>query len=116
MTLRLTPDLLRAEYAALLQVESIGRLGLPDCDDVKFLVIKTSDRYGDYEFDGSRDLIRVSQGKVGSIRTLAETIAHECVHIAGRIQGVKDYTTHGAWFKRLAKPICRECGFDEQAF
>jgi len=115
-SLILTPELVQAAYFALTKVRSVAKLNLPDEDTLIFDVIKTTDRFGDYEWTGKHNVIRVSSGSVGSWLKLSEVVAHEQIHAAGRLMGVKDYGTHGAWFKHLAKPICLECGFDLKAF
>lgn len=111
-----TADLVRASYGMLLQTREIGAWNLPDQEDVRFSVIKTNGWYADYEFKAGMHHIRASDGMIGALDTLNRSIAHECIHMHGKLLGLRRYGSHGKWFRDLAVRVCDELGFDAKAF
>jgi hypothetical protein len=85
---------------------------MPNAADMKFLVLKSPALYADT--DGYR--IRVSEGKNGHLVSIAASVAHEMAHILLRIRGHADWDAHGDKFNRIARRICKRCGFDPKGF
>ena len=112
MTLHITKPLLRASYIFI--VESDPRLwaAMPDVKDIPFHVFRANTHCADT--DGYQ--IRVSQGRNGHAASVLVSVAHEMTHILRRIRGEKDWDTHGEKFNRIARRICKRCGFDPKAF
>jgi hypothetical protein len=116
MSLPLTPELLAACYDFLAATKPFCNWQLPDSETIQFKVLRTRERYGDHQMDGSQHVIRVSSGKVGHTMTLVETMAHELIHVHMAETGMAGSAEHGAAFHRLAEQVCRVHGFDPKDF
>lgn len=104
MTLKLTPDLLRAAYDLLGETEPFKRWNLPDSDEIRFRVYRSGD-YGLFQTDGPDMTISASERMIGHLGTLLSTIAHEKIHVYQHVTGMP--MDHGAGFKKLAAEVCR---------
>lgn len=111
MTLRLTPDILRAAYDYLRETRPFCNWNLPEGEDVKFKVVRNR-LYG-YSVDFKQE-IAVSTYRVGRTDILMETLAHEMIHLHLDRFGVK--SQHGKAFHKAAAQVCREHGFDPKRF
>jgi hypothetical protein len=116
MNLRLTPAMLEATYELLRLTKPFKQWKLPHADDVEFHVTRHADRRGDCVDAGHAHVIRISETQHDTLVDLIETMAHEMVHLRLDIIRPKDKATHGVWFKRLAKQVCRHQGFEEATF
>lgn len=112
--LKLTPDMLRAAYAFLHETEPFCAWGLPDADDLKFVVVRDRKIAGWYKH--TEKTIAVSSSCVGHTFTLMRVMAHEMVHVVEDHAGGRCDVMHSKLFFRLAKQVCRLHGFDPVAF
>lgn len=117
MTLRLTPDTLKATYDLLATTPPFSRWNLPDSDDILFRVTRHKDRYGHHRvLDGGRHEIVMSAHVIGHTMTLIETMAHEIVHVHQAEACMETKGQHNAAFRKLAAIVCRYHGFDAKRF
>jgi len=118
MTLRLTPDLLRAGYEFLRTTSPFKGWRLPHSEHVEFRVTQTAGEHGEYEMTKSgHDIISLSGATLGHTITIIATIAHEMVHMHMAHNGTIDRNDlHGEEFQRLAKIVCKNHGFDWKWF
>jgi hypothetical protein len=114
MTLPLTPDLLRASYNFLRETPPFKRWGLPCGEAMLFQVTRSRKTQGDYKLRDGVHTIRVSCMKVGHTTSLITLMAHEMVHVACDLEGVR--SEHGALFRKRAATVCRYHGFDPVEF
>jgi hypothetical protein len=119
MALRLTHENLPAAYEYLRACRPFCDWKLPEAYEVGFQVSRHQDRQAHMRgYVRSRDAeIAVSELKVGSSHTLIEVMAHEMIHLHQHLTGTETGNTqHNAEFKRLARVVCKEHGFDPKAF
>jgi hypothetical protein len=114
MTLPLTPDLLRATYNFLRETQPFMWWSLPRGEDVEFKVTRSRKIQGDCLRLNDVYTIRASCIKVGRTASLMALMAHEMVHVACDLKGVR--SEHGAAFRKRAKVVCRYHGFDPAEF
>jgi hypothetical protein len=114
MTLPITPELLRASYDFLCATPPLERWDLPRGEDVVFKVTRSRKTQGDHLLLNGVHTIRVSCVKVGHTASLLALMAHEMVHVACDLKGVR--SEHGASFRKRAKMVCRYHGFDPAEF
>jgi hypothetical protein len=114
MTLPITPDLLRASYDFLRETPPFKRWGLPHGENVVFKVTRSRKTQGDHLLLNDVHTIRVSCVKVGYVAGLLALMAHEMVHAACGLKGVR--SEHGAEFRKRAAMVCRYHGFDPAEF
>lgn len=117
MTLRLTPEALRAAYEFLRGMPPFNRWRLPAPDYISFEVTSSTIDHGIYHApkDGPHR-IKISGAVNGHTATLLMTMAHEMVHLYQQVSGTATRAQHNAQFKRLAAQVCRHHGFDPKAF
>lgn len=111
--LKLTPEILRATYAFLDETEPFCMWGLPDADEVKFIVSKDRTLSGWARWPERE--IGISSAAVGCTRVLVEVMAHEMVHFAVD-QTKVERSEHGQLFCAYAAKVCRAHGFDYKSF
>lgn len=117
MTLKLTPDILRAAYDFLVTTEPFDTWNLPAGEDVTFEVMKTHTSYGDhYKRPYKPHRIRISSSNVGHTQTLIVTMAHEMIHLYQVHHKFVDRQHHGVAFQKLALLVCAHHGFDPKPF
>lgn len=104
MTLKITPDLIRAGYELLSETEPFNRWNLPPSDDIKFISHRSRD-YGAFQTIGPDMIMYVSSSLVGHLSTLLVTIAHEMIHLHQHRTGLE--IDHGPAFKKWAATVCR---------
>jgi hypothetical protein len=119
MTLKLTPDILRAAYDFLNSCEPFSRWNLPDGEDIEFHV--ANDRVNHAWVNTGRKRkqprITVSRALIGHTSSLLAAIAHEMVHLHEvRARLTPHNVQHGAAFKKLAVLVCKIHGFDPKTF
>ena len=116
MTIKLTPDVLRACFDFLSETDPFDRWSL-DSDCVIFKVARGKSCHGWYKFHDGKHLIAVSSGMVGHTSSLIATMAHEMIHMHERNAGTcKPGVEHSGAFKKWAAMVCRSHGFDPMAF
>lgn len=111
--MKLTPDLLASAYSMLRETAPFDGWDLPDADDVRFRVLKTTRLYGDAvaTLRGRTRVaenwqIRLSEGKHSRLSGVLETMAHEMVHVHLREIGChSDSSHHGPAFQACAKQV-----------
>lgn len=117
MKLKLTPENLAACYGFLRTTLPFSRWKLPHQDEVIFKVARTRKTVGWYTFDGLKHFIYVSEGCVGTSKTLVETMAHEMVHLHEKCSGTdRSGVEHSAQFQKYADLVCRHHGFERKMF
>lgn len=117
MTLRLTPDVLRAAYEFLSATDPFRSWPLPDSEDVVFKVAKTKDYHGWHDVKRGRHVLAISSSTVGHTASLMATMAHEMTHLYETIAKLTPSNVqHGAAFKKLAARVCKTHGFDPKTF
>lgn len=116
MSLPLTPDRLRAVYFALRVFPPFARLQLPD--DVKFTVSRHRDRFGHYTryLRSDKHFIVISAAKVGHFDTIAQTLAHEMIHLHQGVAKTETTGVHNAEFRRISQRACKLFGWDLKTF
>ena len=119
MSLKLTPELIAAAYDYLKVADPFKGWGLPEADDLGFIVSRHKDRYGHmigYHRSPDAD-IAMSEKKIGSTTVLITVMAHEMIHLYQHLRGTTTPNTqHNAEFLRLAKRVCKIHVFDYVAF
>lgn len=117
MTLKLTPDILRASYNFLCELPPFDRWNLPDAHDIIFRVTRHHDRWAHYRRTASgKPEIVISARFIQRTESLVETMAHEMVHLHQARAGMENAAQHNAAFKKLAARICKIHGFDPGLF
>ncbi len=114
MTLPINPALLCAAYDFLRATPPFKSWGLPPGSDVVFKVTRSRKTQGDHLLLNGIHTIRVSCVKVGYTAGLIVLMAHEMVHAACDLEGVR--SAHGKAFKKRAAAVCRYHGFDPAEF
>ena len=116
--MKLTPDISRAAYEYLVTTLPFSGWNLPDSEDISFKITGHKDRHGHYwARPKKKPEIAISTHYVVTTNTLLATMAHEMVHLHMHMTGLhKKEPGHGVAFKRFAKRICREHGWDEGTF
>lgn len=115
--MQITPDRCAAVYEMLRHFKPFASWKLPPADEVEFRVRPLKDHVAHanhYKYT-LEFFIAVDDSKHPNINELAMTIAHEMCHIRQRILK-RNFTTHGADFKRMKNSICKELGWDERLF
>lgn len=114
--MHLTPHILEQAYEYLRATPPFKALGLPHADQVAFKVSGTKTYYGMTTTEtAAPPLIEISAAKCRHTAMLMETMAHEMIHVAQAVsaaRGVGSGANHGKLFKRLARQVCRQHGFD----
>ena len=101
----LTAEMLAAAYDYLCFTSPFDKW-MPPSDEVKFLVIKSTDRYAHYQMIDDVHHIAVSTRFVDRHMTLLSTMAHEMIHLHIRSSGIRQRNAHGRAFQRLADEVC----------
>lgn len=117
MTLRLTPEIVRAAYDLLALTLPFSRWKLPPSDAVKFRISKSKDKRGLYQFGSNGHTIIISEASNGHMSSMIATMAHEMIHLHqmhNRTPGRQ--SDHGEEFLRLSAQVCKIHGFDPKLF
>ena len=82
-------------------------------EQIKFLVDDDPETMGTYLYDDGEQfehVITISQKKCGHLSTVIRVLAHECIHMS---RWANDrWASHDKEFKRRAKVVSEELGFD----
>ncbi len=120
MSLRLTPNMLRASYDFVRTTQPFNRWKLPAGELVRFKVAGDAWKRGWYMRSNNKDhhhIIGISRNCIAHPDSLIMVMAHEMIHL---YQGERDTesrnTIHNAEFKRLAKSVCKYHGYDPLLF
>ena len=118
MTLKLSPEILRAGYEFLRATAPFKSWKLPHAEYVEFRVTDAVGEHGDYMLTKSgQDIISLSQETLGHTINVIAVLAHELVHMKMAHDGTIDEDDlHGERFQKLAKLVCRHHGFDPKVF
>lgn len=116
MTLKLTPDILRAAYDYLCETEPFSKWNLPAGEDVVFRVIRAKDYEGVHWFERRKHHISISSFRIARTHSLMEVMAHELIHVHERHAGACTAAAHSAAFNKWAKLVCKTHGFDLNLF
>jgi hypothetical protein len=110
---------LRAVYDALRAFQPFARWKLPAGSEVRFQTEISDKDDGAYCFDGTRHRIAINPRNHFSLNDIAETMAHEMVHmrqqLTGRLPEVRA-EPHNKEFHRLKRLVCRDLGFNGKRF
>jgi hypothetical protein len=106
MSLALTPEMLAHAYEYLCCTLPFSKWNMPPSEDIKFLVIRSADRYAHYQLVNDIHHIAVSVRFVNRHQTLLSTLSHEMVHLHVRSAGIRQRHAHGRAFQRLADEVC----------
>lgn len=113
MTIAITEATIKAAYELLRTCEPFLGWKLPEPSELVFMVLRSSDYYGDC--DGSK--IRISSGRHGQLNTLLATVAHEMIHLHQMRRKLEtENTQHNEDFIKRAAKVCRIHGFDFKTF
>lgn len=112
--MKITAARVAAAYEFLRQCPPFVNWDLPPTSEVQFGVLSTDRWQADHEALWGRHRIRVSTQKVAHAERLLVVVAHEMVH--ARQYMLKTPTHHNRQFKRLAREVCNEMGFDPKEF
>jgi hypothetical protein len=105
-----TSKTLEAMYILLCQMKPFNGWSLPNTAEINFVINSEDDCYGSYVYDDDVHIITISKAKCAHFETILKTLAHEIVHMK-RFK-TKDWDKHDAVFRRYAKQIADEFGFD----
>jgi hypothetical protein len=115
--MKLTPELLAVVYDFLRRTPPFNRWAMPPTWKVQFAVLKDphGNLFGDHQCDADGQTghrIRVSAGKVGTIRTLTFVMAHEMIHVAQTMERTTTKGEHNRDFHRRKRQVARWHGYD----
>lgn len=116
MSLALTPGRVAAVYECLREFPPLNRCRLPRATEIEFGVTEHVDQHADVDVVRDWKRLRVSSKMNGHFNTVAQSVAHEMVHLALHARGVRGWETHGADFQALARRVCRNFGWDLKVF
>ena len=105
-----TSKTLESMYLMLCQMKPFKYWNLPDTTCINFVVTNEEDSYGTYVFDDDLHIITISKAKCSHFETILKTLAHEMIHC--KRYKHKDWDQHDAVFRRYAKQVADEFGFD----
>lgn len=113
--LTITPERLAAGYELLRASPPFCRWNLPKSDAVRFRVLRTRTKFGDY-CPIPVDTFRVSAGTVSQLEGMLIVLAHEIVHLRLKRMGAKNWDKHGEEFLKLSAAVCKVHGWDVKGF
>lgn len=115
--MHITPEACAAVYDMLRHFKPFRGWKLPPADEVEFGVHVRRKVYAEVSNYVRTDefVMWVSSHNHATLHDLVQTIAHEMCHIRQFFIGQKRLG-HGRSFKRMARRICKELGFDERIF
>ena len=115
--MKFTPELIAAAYDFLRKTPPFSRWKLPPTEEVEFSTLKDPHGalfgYHQCNADGQGGhRIRVSEGKVGTIRTLVFVMAHEMIHVAQAIERTTTKGEHNRDFHQRKRRVAKLHGYD----
>lgn len=111
-----TPEIMERIYDLLRQTKPFRSWGLPDPDDVVFVVSRSPEYHGEYKCDDGVHEIRISGLRHKTLTTMTLTIAHEMCHMRDHMLGTPWNVEHGRSFKKIAAQVCRAHSYDPANF
>jgi len=105
-----TGKTLEAMYLMLCQMKPFNTWDLPNTAIINFIVTSEEDSYGTYVYDDDIHIITISKAKCSHFETILKTLAHEMIHM--KRYRTNAWDQHDAVFRRYAKSIADEFGFD----
>lgn len=112
MSLRLTPDILRAAYEYLDLTSPFARLNLPDSEDVLFRITNNQSTAGLWDYSNGRHIIKASRRCISTTPKLFKIIGHEMIHVHEYEIGISRDIKHSGVFVKLYSEFARVHGFD----
>lgn len=116
MALHLTPQIVRVGYGLFLETPPFDDWDMPEPEEVRFIITRSIDARGDWDFRSRRHIIRVSQRCHSTLHMMQMTLAHEMCHVRDYLLGTPKSVKHGSSWHWLADQVCRVHGFDRGAF
>lgn len=105
-----TPKQLESMYLHLCQFKPFNKWDLPNTAEIEFIVVNDDTAYGTYVYEDDIHTITVSSAKCSHYETWLKTLAHEMIHM--KRYKTSGWDKHDAVFRRYAKQISDEFGFD----
>lgn len=113
---KVTDARIRDAYVYLRNLPPFNRWNMPAASECTFALL-IDRHHAEYCKDG-KHIIAVNPDTHITLGDLHMSVAHEMVHqrqqMLGRLPMVKD--PHNAEFRRMAKTVCAQLGFDLQKF
>ena len=117
VTLLLNHEILAAAYDYLRATPPFRDWNLPESEDVKFVVTRSTSTAGTHSIKDGKDVICVSSGCIGRTLSLVELMAHEMIHMHQRVVCMESRgVEHNAAFKKLVLRVSKIHGFDPMLF
>lgn len=116
MSLKLTPESLRASYAYLRTTPPFNRWRMPQPDEVVFKVGRDRHTRGWIVCEPGKATITISENCIGQTASLMAVMAHEMLHLYQRETNMETGAEHNAAFWQLANRVCKHHGFDRKLF
>ena len=113
--MKLTPAIIRNLYSAMVCCEPFCRWKMPLPEEVNFIVDADPEAMGTYLYDDGGDyehILTISEARCGHLYTVMTTLCHEMIHMSRAGTVTHAWTKHDTVFKRRAKKISLEMGFD----
>lgn len=114
--MNVTPTVLRSAYAHLRTLRPFSRWNLPPADKVKFALHIGHD-HAQYT-NLTIPYIEVNRDTHTTHQQILMSVAHEMCHLRQDLLGRLPFSKnpHNAQFRRMARTICHEFGWDVQVF
>lgn len=112
MSFPLHPSHLAIMYECLRKLPPFKEWKLPDADEIEFRTPAIID-FGEFR---APNVITVSSARHANFDTIMQTLAHEMLHLHQHLTGTENRYQHNAEFKRLAKRVTKNFGWDSKAF
>lgn len=112
MSFPLRPEHLAAMYDCLRILPPFSEWKLPESDAVEFRTPAIND-FGEFR---EPNIITVSSARHAHFDTIMQTLAHEMIHLQQHITKTENKYQHNADFKRKAKRVASNFGWDFRAF
>lgn len=112
----LNAEMLACAYDYLCCSPPFDTWNMPPSEDVRFLVIRSPDRYAHYQMVDGVHHIAVSKRYVGRHESLISTMAHEMIHLHCRAARIQMRNPHGRAFQAFADEVCKIHEFDRKIF
>ena len=111
--MKLTPAILKNLYSAMYRMKPFNRWNMPLPEQINFVPNADKDAMGTYIYEDGEEFehtITVSTEMCGHLSTVIRVLAHECIHMS---RWANDrWASHDKEFKRRAKVVSEELGFD----
>jgi|GEM_PF-484459 hypothetical protein len=114
--MKLTPAIIRNLYSAMVCCEPFCRWKMPLPETVMFIVDADMEAMGTYLWDDGNPkyehIMTISEARCGHLYTVMTTLCHEMIHMSRAGTVTEAWTKHDATFRRRAKRVANELGFD----